>query len=77
MTRGGTHTDAEFLEYVVKSLVDHSDDVKVDRKVDEMGVLLTLKVHAGYRTERQHRKGYPLFAPGCGIEKQCPRKPED
>ncbi len=37
--------DKDFLEYLVKSLVDHPDDVKVDRKVDEMGVLLTLKVH--------------------------------
>ena len=38
--------DQEFLEYLVKSIVDHPDDVKVDRKIDEMGVLLTLKVHA-------------------------------
>ncbi len=37
--------DKEFLEYIVKNLVDHPDDVKIDRKVDEMGVLLTLKVH--------------------------------
>lgn len=37
--------DRTFLEYVVKSLVDNPDDVKVDRKVDEMGVLLTLKVN--------------------------------
>ncbi len=37
--------DKEFLEYVVKTLVDNPDDVKVDRKVDEMGVLLTLKVN--------------------------------
>ena len=37
--------DQDFLEYLVKSLVDHSDDVKVDRKVDEMGVLLTLRVN--------------------------------
>jgi predicted RNA-binding protein YlqC (UPF0109 family) len=37
--------DQEFLEYLVKSLVDHPDDVKVDRKVDEMGVLLTLHVN--------------------------------
>ncbi|MBI4121458.1 MAG: KH domain-containing protein [Candidatus Ryanbacteria bacterium] len=37
--------DRSFLEYVVKSLVDNPDDVKVDRKVDEMGVLLTLKVN--------------------------------
>lgn len=38
--------DQSFLEYLVKSLVDHPDDVKVERKVDEMGVLLLLKVHA-------------------------------
>ncbi len=38
--------DQEFLEYLVRSLVDHPDDVKVDRKVDEMGVLLTLHVNA-------------------------------
>ena len=37
-------SDKEFLEYVIKSLVDSPDAVKVDRKVDEMGVLLTLKV---------------------------------
>ncbi len=37
--------DEAFLEYLVKSIVDHPDDVKVDRKVDEMGVLLSLKVN--------------------------------
>lgn len=37
--------DQEFLEYVVKALVDHPEDVKVERKVDEMGVLLSLKVN--------------------------------
>lgn len=36
--------DKEFLEYVVKSLVDNESEVKIDRKVDEMGVLLTLSV---------------------------------
>ena len=38
-------SDKEFLEYIIKGLVDHPEDVKVDRKVDEMGVLLSLKVH--------------------------------
>ncbi len=38
-------TDKDFLEFVVKSLVDNPDSVEVDRKVDEMGVLLALKVH--------------------------------
>lgn len=37
--------DAEFLEYVVKALVDNPDSVKVNRTVDEMGVLITLDVH--------------------------------
>jgi predicted RNA-binding protein YlqC (UPF0109 family) len=37
--------DQAFLEYVVKALVDHPNDVKLDRKVDEMGVLLTLSVN--------------------------------
>ena len=37
--------DQEFLESIVKSLVDHPEDVKIDRKVDEMGVLLSLKVN--------------------------------
>jgi len=37
--------DKEFLEYIIKGLVDHPEDVKVERKVDEMGVLLSLKVH--------------------------------
>lgn len=37
--------DQQFLEYVVKSLADNPDDVKINRTVDEMGVLLTLSVH--------------------------------
>ena len=37
--------DKEFLEYLIKALVDNPGDVKVDRKVDEMGVLLSLKVN--------------------------------
>jgi predicted RNA-binding protein YlqC (UPF0109 family) len=36
--------DQEFLEYVVKALVENPDQVKVDRRVDEMGVLITLDV---------------------------------
>ncbi len=37
--------DKEFLEFLIKALVDHPEDVKIDRKVDEMGVLLSLKVN--------------------------------
>lgn len=37
--------DQQFLEFVVKALVDNPDDVKITRTVDEMGVLLTLAVN--------------------------------
>ncbi len=37
--------DKEFVEYVVKQIVDNPDEVVVDRKIDEMGVLLTLEVN--------------------------------
>lgn len=40
------HEDKQFLEIVVKALVDNPDSVKINRTVDEMGVLLTLDVHA-------------------------------
>lgn len=39
------NSDQQFLEFVVKALVDNPDDVKVNRQVDEMGVLLTLDVN--------------------------------
>lgn len=38
--------DQEFVEYVVKSIVEMPDKVKVDRKIDERGVLLELTVDA-------------------------------
>lgn len=37
--------DVQFLEFVVKALVNHPDDVKIKRTVDEMGVLMTLDVN--------------------------------
>jgi len=37
--------DQEFVEYLVKALVDHPDDVKTERTVDEMGVLITLHLN--------------------------------
>lgn len=39
------HTDQQFLEAVVKEIVNHPDDVKSTRTVDERGVLLTLDVN--------------------------------
>ena len=38
--------DQEFLEFVIKGLVEHPEDVKINRVVDEMGVLLTLDLNA-------------------------------
>ncbi len=38
--------DQQFLEYVIKALVDNPNDVKIARTVDEMGVLMTLEVNA-------------------------------
>ncbi len=37
--------DKDFLEMIVKAIVGHPEDVVVDRTVDEMGVLLTLKIN--------------------------------
>jgi len=36
--------DQEFVEYLVKSIVDNPDAVSTVRTVDEMGVLITLSV---------------------------------
>lgn len=37
--------DIEYLIYIVRGLVNYPDDVKVERSVDEMGVLLSLSVN--------------------------------
>jgi len=37
--------DKDFVEMVVKAIVDHPDEVKTKRSVDEMGVLIELTVH--------------------------------
>lgn len=48
--------DQEFVEYVVRAIVNHPDDVKTDRIIDERGVLITLHVNPedmGYVIGRQ------------------------
>jgi hypothetical protein len=37
--------DQEFVEYIVKSIVDNPEDVNTERVLDEMGVLITLRVN--------------------------------
>jgi hypothetical protein len=48
--------DQSFVEYVVKAIVNHPDDVETERTIDERGVLITLKVNPadmGYVIGRQ------------------------
>jgi predicted RNA-binding protein YlqC (UPF0109 family) len=37
--------DQQFIEYIVKELVSNPDDVSVERRIDEKGVLLELTVN--------------------------------
>src|SRR3989339_1201691 len=39
------HTDQQFLESIIKSIVENPNDVRSDRTVDEMGVLITLHIN--------------------------------
>ena len=48
--------DQEFVEYVVKAIVNHPEDVKTERIVDDRGVLITLHINQedmGYVIGRQ------------------------
>ena len=52
----GKQQDQEFVEYVVKSIVNHPEDVKTERTVDDRGVLITLHINQedmGYVIGRQ------------------------
>lgn len=49
-------TDQQFVEYIVKGIVNNPNDVKVNRTVDERGVLITLDINPsdmGYVIGRQ------------------------
>lgn len=41
-----TSIDQQFVEYIVKSLVNNPDAVSIERRIDEKGVLLELTVDA-------------------------------
>lgn len=52
----GKERDQEFVEYIVRNIVNHPDDVKTERIVDERGVLITLHINQedmGYVIGRQ------------------------
>ena len=51
-----TFRDQQFIDFLVKSIVNHPEDVKTERTVDERGVLITLFVNQddmGYVIGRQ------------------------
>lgn len=37
--------EIEFLKYLVENIVEHTQEVKIEKKDDELGTLLTLQVH--------------------------------
>ncbi|MBU2566405.1 KH domain-containing protein [Patescibacteria group bacterium] len=48
--------DQQFIEYAVKAIVNHPEDVRTERTVDERGVLITLYINQedmGYVIGRQ------------------------
>ncbi|MDG1950145.1 MAG: KH domain-containing protein [bacterium] len=48
--------DQEFVEYIVRGIVNNPDDVRTERIVDERGVLITLHINPedmGYVIGRQ------------------------
>lgn len=48
--------EQEFVEYIVKSFVNHPEEVRAERTIDERGVLLTLHINPadmGYVVGRQ------------------------
>jgi len=38
--------EVDFLQFIVENLVEHKDDIVIERTEDELGVLLTLKVNS-------------------------------
>ncbi|NDK08022.1 KH domain-containing protein [Candidatus Gracilibacteria bacterium] len=37
--------EVDFLQFLLENMVSHPEDVKIERKEDELGVLLTLSVN--------------------------------
>ncbi len=40
------YKEVEFLKFIIENLVDHKDDINIDRQEDELGVLLILRVNS-------------------------------
>ena len=37
--------EVDFLKYLVENIVENIDDIRIEKKDDELGTLLTLEVH--------------------------------
>lgn len=38
--------EIEFLKYLVENLVEHTEEISIEKRDDELGTLLTLQVHS-------------------------------
>lgn len=38
--------EVEFLQFIIENLVNNKEEINIERTEDELGVLLTLKVHS-------------------------------
>lgn len=57
------YDDQAFVEYVARAIVNHPDDVKAERTVDERGVLITLHINPedmGYVIGREGQTAHAL-----------------
>lgn len=66
----------DYLEYLVKGLVENPDDVVVTKTVDDMGVLLTLEVNPADMGQIIGRQGATAKAMRtlvrvCGMKSQA------
>ena len=57
------YQDQEFVEYIAKAIVNHPNDVKAKRTVDERGVLITLHINPedmGYVIGREGQTAHAM-----------------
>jgi len=43
--KGKTMQEVDFLRFLIENIVEHTDDIKIEKKDDELWTLLTLQVH--------------------------------
>ena len=55
-------TSQELLETILKAFVNHPEEIKVNRKVDEMGVLYEIEAHPSDRGLIIGKKGRMVLA---------------